>query len=825
MPDGNPTNLLYYGDNLDILRRYVKDESVDEAVNVGGHSYQGGEMNSPVTKARVCVVALLSFAWCGVAVAQYGLHSSYQRLPGVSIVGPATVKVPTTDPRIHTAARVRLAQPGRLSSGHEATKPEPVQAHPTRPEPTDGWVPIKSEDFEGSFPNSWVLYGDPTWDDENYRAHGGSWSGYCVGSSISPPGPYPSNANSWMVYGPFSLSGATDARVDFYRWLDTEQDFDYLEWRASIDGTNFYGWQISGYDPSWQSTYFDLKTVPTLGNLCGQTQVWIAFRFSSDASTEYEGAYIDDVILQKYTSTGQPDLTWCQPAGWDFPIVPSNVTGTHTVPSPLPAGTTYIDWAGTNIGAAATADTFFVYLYRDGTPLAGWYAPPPVAPGDTYSVEDYQTSVSAGSHTLMTMQDSTNRIPESNEANNRYSHSWTWGGGGGGTYEHVTITSSALSASFAPLKPFLLDYLSLHDTVVTIEYIYANQSGRDNPEKIRNFVKYAYSTWSTTYVLLGGDVDVVPCRKAYGYVSTSPPTEDLLPCDLYYSGLDGDWDGNGNGVFGETGDNVDMAPDVYVGRAPVSNTTEASRFVSKTVTYGQGGSTHRQKVLLTGFDLDTGTHGQVTMDYYDDTYINSPFVCKKVYDSHGGNHEDSTRYYLNQGYHYYIHGDHGGEHVLCTGDRNHGWGLTNSDMSSLTNGFDKLTVFTTSACLIGAFDTSDCVMEAFMNASNGGAVATMTNSRLGWYSPDENPQVSFSHTFVEKFVTRIFGHGTSPGETRDFLLGKADLIGQATGNTTYRWCMYEYNLFGEPALEMANLTGIEDGLKGAGRSRARNMTA
>ena len=29
MSDGNPPNLLYYGDNLDILRRYVKDESVD----------------------------------------------------------------------------------------------------------------------------------------------------------------------------------------------------------------------------------------------------------------------------------------------------------------------------------------------------------------------------------------------------------------------------------------------------------------------------------------------------------------------------------------------------------------------------------------------------------------------------------------------------------------------------------------------------------------------------------------------------------------------------------------------------------------------------
>ncbi len=29
MPDGNPPNLLYCGDNLDILRRYIEEESVD----------------------------------------------------------------------------------------------------------------------------------------------------------------------------------------------------------------------------------------------------------------------------------------------------------------------------------------------------------------------------------------------------------------------------------------------------------------------------------------------------------------------------------------------------------------------------------------------------------------------------------------------------------------------------------------------------------------------------------------------------------------------------------------------------------------------------
>jgi hypothetical protein len=686
-------------------------------------------------------------------------------------------------------------------------------------------VTIKSEGFEGSFPNEWTLYGTPTWDDESYRHHAGSWSGYCVGSAISPPGPYPSNANAWMVYGPFSLADATDALMVFYRWLDTEANYDFLEWRASIDGTYFYGWQTSG-SQTWTCDTFDLKTVPTLGNLCGQSQVWIAFRFASDDINEYEGAYVDDIVLEKYTSSGQPDLTYCKPSGWDFPIVPSNVTGTHTVPSPLPAGTTYIDWAGTNAGTAATADTFYIYLYKDGSPIQGWYAPPPIAPGDTYYVEDYETNVASGNHTLMTMQDSTNRIAESNENNNRYSHSWTWGGGSGGPYEHVTITSSALAPSFAPLKSFLLDYLSLHDTVITTEYIYANQSGRDNPEKIRNFIKYAYQNWQTSYVLLGGDAEVVPLRKAYpGKVTGDPPWNDTIPCDLYYSGLDGSWDGNNNNVFGEMGDSVDLAPEVYVGRAPVSNTTEAGRFVSKTVTYGQGGSSYRQKVLLAGFDFDATTHGEQTMDYYDNNYINSPFACKKVYDSHGGNHEDSVRNCLNQGYHYFIHGDHGGVNELCTGTYHHGWGLTNSDMSGLTNGFDKLTVFMSSACLVGAFDESDCVMEAFMNASNGGAVATMSNSRFGWYSPNENPQESFSHAFMKRFVYRIFSHGTNPGETKDFLLGKVDLIGQATNDTTYRWCMYDYNLFGEPALTMVNLTGIQDELAGAGRCRPRNLTA
>ncbi len=48
----------------------------------------------------------------------------------------------------------------------------------------------------------------------------------------------------------------------------------------------------------------DLSAVPTVGNLLGQTQVWIAFEFySDDINAVAEGAYVDNVVLRKCEAT------------------------------------------------------------------------------------------------------------------------------------------------------------------------------------------------------------------------------------------------------------------------------------------------------------------------------------------------------------------------------------------------------------------------------------------------------------------------------------------------------------------------------------------
>jgi hypothetical protein len=672
-------------------------------------------------------------------------------------------------------------------------------------------VTIKSEGFEGNFPNEWQLYGNPTWDDESYRALYGAWSGYCVGSSVAPPGPYPAYTNSWMAYGPFSLVGATDARLDFYRWLYTESGYDYLGWGASVDGTNFYGYQVSGDARSWQPVYFDLKNVPELGNLCGRPQAWVAFWFTSDETNQYEGAYLDTICLRKYSSTGQPDLTPYTPAGWDFPIVPSNVRGTHQVPARLePApDTTFIDMAVINQGSAATSQRFYIYLYEDGTPFAGWYVDPPLNPGSYAYAEDYARLVSAGSHSVSVFADSTNAVVESSETNNRWSHSWTWGGGG--AYDHVVVTAASIASHFGPLCSFIENHLGLNDTVVTVEAIYSAFPGRDNPEKIRNFVIYACDNWSTTHVLLGGDVDKVPCRYAYGRVGSSIA---YIPCDLYFSDLDGTWDADGDNIFGEVSDNVDMYPDVFVGRIPASSAAEVDRFCAKFTSYSSDSTDpYLLDVLLAGFDLDASTHGEQTMQFYEDTYIPVQMTpCNRVYDSHGGSHRSNVLAYLNAGQHLWIHTDHGGISELGCGYVNHSSFLYESDMDALANG-PNYTIMTAMACLIGGFDSSDCFTEHFLNAANGGGVAAMTNSREGWYNPGANPQRTLSALYVEWLVYSLFGHGGN-GSLEDFAISKSMLVPLADTNATYRWCMYVYNLFGEPAMRMWVPTQVAIGGRG-----------
>jgi len=102
----------------------------------------------------------------------------------------------------------------------------------------NGWNDIMTEGFEGDFPGAgWrvdeIGTGDYMWAKSACRFYSGDYSAWGVGggadgSNLQCGDDYPSGAYSYMIYGPFDLSNATDAELLFYRWNLTELEQDYL---------------------------------------------------------------------------------------------------------------------------------------------------------------------------------------------------------------------------------------------------------------------------------------------------------------------------------------------------------------------------------------------------------------------------------------------------------------------------------------------------------------------------------------------------------------------------------------------------------------------
>ena len=178
------------------------------------------------------------------------------------------------------------------------------------------WTIIKSENFEGTFPNTWSVfdndgstYGTYFWGKRNCLAYEGSYSAWAVGAGTNGAGlncgaNYPDQAKSWLKYGPFDLSDASQAELRYMLWLNSETNYDEVCRMASIDGTTFYGTCSSGNSNGWVEQTLDLANVYNLGDLRGQKKVWILIYFYSNGNTTYSyGALVDNVVLRKCTSS------------------------------------------------------------------------------------------------------------------------------------------------------------------------------------------------------------------------------------------------------------------------------------------------------------------------------------------------------------------------------------------------------------------------------------------------------------------------------------------------------------------------------------------
>lgn len=351
--------------------------------------------------------------------------------------------------------------------------------------------------------------------------------------------------------------------------------------------------------------------------------------------------------------------------------------------------------------------------------------------------------------------------------------------------------------------------------IYTVEDIYNDYTGADEPEQIRNCIIDYYQNWGTSYVILAGDSDpngsdddIIPHRGFYAEGDYD------IPSDMYYSCLDGTWNDDGDNRWGEVGE-YDIYSEVVIGRICVDSETEIDNFTNKLKMYQDSPVIEDiEKALMIGEELNNNPwtfggdykdqivegcslHGITTAGISDNISVNY------LYDRDGGwNRSQLYNEFNNVGINLLNHLGHSNVTYNMKMYNSH-VNTSNLQNDGINRGY---VIGYSQGCYNGSFDnrtsnnyyTEDCFAEKITTLSTG-YVAAIANSRYGWYSPGNTNSSSQFHD--RQFFDAIFGEDISE-------IGYVNSDAQGD-NAPYmdnwglmRWVVYEANLFGDPSMDI-----------------------
>ena len=363
----------------------------------------------------------------------------------------------------------------------------------------------------------------------------------------------------------------------------------------------------------------------------------------------------------------------------------------------------------------------------------------------------------------------------------------------GRNIEHLIITPAEFAGVFQRLAEWRTEK-GVPSKVITTEFIRKNYRTGDMPKAIRSFLKDAYKSWGVKYVLLGGDTEgrngpLIPVRYARSGMENTD-----IPSDLYYSDLTGSWNGNGNRIYGEFKDNVDLKPELMVGRASVDTLEEASNFIAKVLRYEKKPPKGWVKrAVLAGAELDEVTMGERGAEILAKKYLKG-FALKKFYHLKGSDAGQLKAGMSSFNPHFVYVAAHGNQDLFAF----NGY-FKNKDADELSNNFPF--IYTSISCLTNYFD-KDSLSEHMMNNPNGGAVAYWACSREGWYQP-RNEGYFYSVLMIKDFYNLLFNDPKNVSNNIGHAVARAraKYIPEAKKEDgCFRWLVYGMNLLGDPEM-------------------------
>ncbi len=384
--------------------------------------------------------------------------------------------------------------------------------------------------------------------------------------------------------------------------------------------------------------------------------------------------------------------------------------------------------------------------------------------------------------------------------------------------EYLLITNNALAETFQSLCDWKTEK-GVPAEIKTVEYIKENYPGETVQLQIKNCIHDYYLNHGVKYVLLGGDDVVVPVMKCY--IDRNGDVEQM-PTDLYYACFDDnfEWNANGNNLYGEIEDQIDMAPEVFLTRAPVRNIEDTYDFVNKILRYEQELYMYswKKEILMCGSKAYFCSHlpdGR----YASDSQIKS----EDIYNSSILHNWDGkrTRFYdtetdFSEGADFNLNSENLQEQLssgkysfidIISHGSNDLFALENDDLYRVEDALNLVNetpmVIVTTACLTNAFDSQapdPCLSEAFIRNERDGVIAYYGCSREGLtyfistnLGPSEKFSVHFYNALFEKDGIGSQNFGIVSTSSKNSLLNERD-------DSNYRWLLFGINPVGDPEM-------------------------
>jgi len=381
----------------------------------------------------------------------------------------------------------------------------------------------------------------------------------------------------------------------------------------------------------------------------------------------------------------------------------------------------------------------------------------------------------------------------------------------------IIITSPDLASIYERLAVYK-NIIGLTTAIAVTDSIYASYEGDDSPARIRAYLK-DFHAGGGQFVLLGGDDINLPIRYLYYYNTSSAPTDPylLMPSDLYYADLNGVWDKDGDGVFGEPNqDEPDLIPELKVGRIPLRDPEAINNFIDKLIQYqtdpGNGDFSYLSKQLYFSSDQmrDYPTGGQhnyiaQTLPSFVQVDTGQTVELPDGYDSNPVNPDGNFGVEkISEGYgfiHMIAHGRVDGFRVKAAyyGD----WPSSNiltlpiSDYHGCLDDLEqngKTSLYYSLSCQVGGFDLDSIdhqsadisFVERIMGAPQSGAIAMVGNTRWGWV---------YSSYFLQESFTRHLYDDAEGSPVEAMYLSWLDY-------PYYRDLIYGQNFYGDPSADV-----------------------